>query len=148
MTIPPIVRKLHALIWALGAVTFVVPAPAALATTAPNVVYHVPVLLTDGSILIAKDRFRVGNTTRYPRGSVIDFVIKNTGREPLQVDLKIPIGSRNYGGLSFAPTTSAGKPIAPGTVRHLEIDFFLRGLFALQSVAKGKVRSSLPIVVF
>jgi hypothetical protein len=106
------------------------------------------VLVSEGSILIGKDRFSKGHKHQYPRGSIIDFVLKNTGQEPLQVDLVVPIGLRFHGGIHIAPITSAGKPIAPGTVRHFEIDFFLRGSFSLEAVTQGKVRSSALIVVF
>src|SRR5258707_8354125 len=64
----------------LGTILVVVlttPAFAAQRTTIPNVVVHVPVALTDNSLKIRVDKYTLGGTTRYPRGSIIDFMIKN-----------------------------------------------------------------------
>jgi len=66
----------------VGVLAAAVSAGASRTTTAPGQPYRIDVGLTDGSIKIERDRFTAADgTTRWPRGALIDFVIKNEGKQ-------------------------------------------------------------------
>jgi hypothetical protein len=126
------------------------PAGAAPSTTAPDTPFRIDVVLTDGSVKIERDRFTARDgTTRYPRGALIDFVIKNEGTHAQTARLKLL--SQHYFSRSERRQDAipVGKsPIRPGQVRHLAINFYFRGSFALQLMAGARPRASARIVIF
>jgi hypothetical protein len=112
------------------------------ATTAPGVLYRVPVLLTGAKIVIAKDPYSTANgLTRYPRGAVIEFDVRNRAGVPIR--LRLLTGKSHVSG-----TTGPTRPIAPGALHRLKESFYLRGRFELQALSGGKVRARRPIVIF
>lgn len=118
---------------------------AATRTTAPSELTHVRVLVTDSAVKIARDRFTKGALTRYPRGSIVDFVIINRGTKPYQAELLLngrPF--RRAGSKVNARTPS----LRPGARAHLEVNFYFRSKFTLQSLQNGTVLARAPIVVF
>jgi hypothetical protein len=137
----------------LGACVAVSPVGAAPKTTRPGQVYHIPVVLTDKSIKIGWDHgepdTRSGrNGSRYPRGVTIDFRITNKGTHANAARLKL-LGRHVFTKAEVAETVvSAGKPIEPGRLRHLVINFYYRSSFALQLMAGAKPLASAPILVY
>ena len=122
-------------------------ATAAQRTTQPGVVQPVDVTLTNTAIVIPKDRYVLNGMTRYPRGSIIDFLLRNHGSVAESVLLKAPV-LHFVGASQFSNVASAGKPIPPGTSRHFRISFFFRGTFALEMLVDGKVRATKLVTVF
>jgi hypothetical protein len=107
-------------------------------TTAPGVAYQVPVLVTDRGIAI-QDRLTRAGVTRFPRGSVINFLIRNASAHSQVVQLKL-LSSHVFTQYEQNITViSAGKPIAPGGVRKLGINFYYRGLFALEVMRTARL---------
>jgi hypothetical protein len=135
-----------ALVCALGLLCVVSTAGSASATTAPGVLNHVRVILTDNQIIIPKDQFRKADgITRYPRGALIEFVFTNKGSKPTSILLTV-VSNVNFAGLQRV--ASIGPPIKPGQVRHFQVNFFFRGTFDLKSIIGGKVAVVHPIVIF
>ena len=126
------------------------PVAAAPKTTAPNTGYRIGVVMTDASITIARDQFTTARgTARYPRGAIIDFVVRNRGTQAHSARLKLL--SQHYFSKVEQPIVEipVGKaPIEPGHVVHLAINFYYRGLFALQLMASGKPLASAQIIIF
>jgi hypothetical protein len=110
-------------------------------------VQPVDVTLTNTSITIPKDKYVVNGMTRYPRGSIIDFLLRNKGTHAESVLLKAPV-LHFVGAAKFSNIASAGAPIAPGGSRHFRISFFFRGTFAIEMLVAGKVRASHVVTVF
>jgi hypothetical protein len=134
----------------LAACAVALPVDAIPSTTAPDQPYRINVVLTDGTVKIERDRFTARDgTTRYPRGALIDFIIKNEGKQAHTARLKLL--SQHYFS-SFEVRQDAipvGKtPIRPGQVRQLAINFYFRGSFALQLMAGARPRASARIVIF
>ena len=132
------------------AVSCAVFAASAAATTAPGVLNHVRILLSNSEIKIPRDQFTSpGGLTRYPRGAVIEFTLVNEGSAPISVQIHA-LGKAKYvvGGKVLSPVASAGKPIAPGATRHWKLGFYIRGNYEMDSLIHGKVAAKKPIVVF
>jgi hypothetical protein len=108
------------------------------------------VALTDTSIKIERDRYTTRDgVTRYPRGAIIDFAIKNEGKQAHTARLKLL--TQHYFSKyeqRVVEIPAGKKPIEPGAVRHLAINFYYRGSFALQLMADARSRASAPIVIF
>ena len=120
------------------------------ATTSPDVLHHVNVILTPRGIQIPKDQFvKKDGVTRYPRGALIEFNLKNDSNKPLSVQMAVVGGSKiTIAGHRLAGIASAGKPIAPGAVRHWKLSFYFRGKFEMRTLAGGKVVVRRPIIIF
>ena len=132
------------------AVTCAVFAGSASATTAPGVLNHVRILLSNSAIKIPRDQFTTAaGLTRYPRGAVIEFTLVNEGSSPISVRIEA-LGKQKYvvGGKVLSPSASAGAPIAPGATRHWKLGFYIRGDYEMDSLIHGKVAVKKPIVVF
>jgi hypothetical protein len=95
-------------------------------TTAPGVVYTIKVVITDSSILFAKDKFSRNGVPAYPRGGVIHYEILNNGKRPYALkvwdEVTSPIPPRGHGsmlvnwnfrGLFGYATLYHGKPAGP-----------------------------------
>jgi hypothetical protein len=122
-------------------------AVAAPRTTEPAAITQVKVSVTDKGVAIAKDKFTKGKLTRYPRGAIIDFVIQNKGSKPYQAELLLA-GKHDFSKYESATTSVRTKPVKPGTIAHLKINFYFRSKFLLQSLLKGKTQASAPITIF
>lgn len=126
-------------------------AATASATTAPGVLNHIRVVLTDSAIQIPRDQFdkKGSDVTRYPRGAEIEFTLVNKGSKPISVRIKA-LGKTKYtiNSKTLAGSASAGKPIAPGATRHWTLGFYIRGDYEMDSLIHGKVAVKKPIVVF
>jgi hypothetical protein len=120
------------------------------ATTAPDVLHHVNVVLTNTSIVIPKDQFvKKDGITRYPRGALIEFTLKNQGTKPISVQMAVVGGSKiTIAGQRLSGVASAGKAIAPGAVRHWKLSFYFRGAFQMRTLIGGKVAVRKPIIIF
>lgn len=123
------------------------PALGAQRTTAPQQPTAVTVSLTNSSIKIQADKFTKHGIYYYPRGAIIDFVLKNNGKQPVSVRIKLNSKLHFFGASHIATFTLAGKPIRPGHVRHFEVFFFFRSSFAMQMLTGGRVRASSPIII-
>ena len=106
-----------------------------------------PVTLNGTSIKIHSYISNTGKAL-YPRGALIDFILKNNTKQDVVVRLKLDSKLNFNGSKSIATYTPAGKPLRPGKLRHFKINFFFRSSFLMQEVVRGKVRASFPIVVF
>jgi hypothetical protein len=137
---------------ALGAavVTACLLSAAAVATTSPDVLHHVTVILTNTTIQIPKDQFvKKDGITRYPRGALIEFTLENKSSKPISVQMSVVGGSSiTIAGNRLAGVASAGKPIAPGAVRHWKLSFYFRGKFQMVTKIGGKVAVKRPIIIF
>jgi hypothetical protein len=134
---------------AIAALSFGV-APS-FATTAPNVVNKVRVVLTNTSIEIPKDQFVLANgITRYPRGATIIFILYNEATKPLSVELATASGSSvvHISFLKLSHVKSAGAAIAPGEVRNFKASFDFRGTFVMETLHDGKIVYRRPIIIF
>jgi hypothetical protein len=132
------------------AVSCAVFASSAAATTAPGVLNHVRILLSNSAIKIPRDQFTTaGGQTRYPRGAVIEFTLVNEGSTPISVRIEA-LAKVKYvvGKKVLSPTASAGKPIAPGATRHWKLGFYIRGDYEMDSLIHGKVAVRKSIIVF
>jgi len=134
-------------------VACVVAAPVAAApkTTEPGVAdYKIAVVLTDKSIRIARNEFTAGDgIARWPRGSQVDFVVRNNGSQPHVARLKLV--SQHYFSKyeqAIVEIPVGNGPIQPGQVRHLGINFYYRGVFAFQLMASDKPLASAQIIIF
>ncbi|HZQ03336.1 MAG TPA: hypothetical protein VFA88_04870 [Gaiellaceae bacterium] len=134
----------------LAACGLAVPAAGAPKTTAPDQPYRIDVTVTDSSISIERDRFTAKDgTTRWPRGALIDFIVKNVGKRPHVA--RFALVSQHYFSQYEARKTSTtvGKtPIRPGQVRHLAVNFYFRGSFAFELMAGSRPISTAKIVIF
>jgi hypothetical protein len=126
---------------------WVVPAGSALKTTEPGAAeYRVKVVFTDKLIAIKGKKFH--GVTLYPRGSVIEFVLRNKGKLPHDVRLKLVTQHYFKSNEKNQPVILAGKrPIQPGAARYFAINFYFRGQFALQIIDAKKVLASTPITI-
>jgi hypothetical protein len=123
----------------------------ASATTAPDVVNTVRVVLTPTAVEIPRDQFVLANgITRYPRGALIVFNLFNETTKPLSVVLKVAEAGSvvHLQFLKLRNLLSAGKPIPPGTSRRFRVSFSFRGSFVLESLVGGKVAGRAPIIIF
>jgi hypothetical protein len=121
------------------------------ATTAPNVLNQVRVVLTNTLIEIPKDQFVKSNgETRYPRGAIISFSLFNESTKPLSVLLKVANSKSvvRVPVLRLSGVMSAGLPIPPAQVRHFRVNFDFRGTFVMEALAHGKVVARRPILIF
>jgi hypothetical protein len=91
-------------------------------TTTPGVVYVIKIKVTDRSIVIPRDKFSIGNVTRYPRGAVLQYRITNLGSKPYVFQI--------WG------TTTA--PIRPGKHDSFLINWNYRGSFHYGTLLHGK----------
>jgi hypothetical protein len=134
----------------LGAAFALVLPGAADATTSPDIVHRIAVTLTNSKISIPRDQFvKADGVTRYPRGAVIVFVLKNKGTKPMTIRLTVGSASTKFvGSHKLLGVASAGKPIQPGASRRFELSFFFRGTFLMQSTIAGKIAVSRPIIIF
>jgi hypothetical protein len=140
----PVVRL--ALACAVGLLCVAATAVTARATTAPGVLNHVRVIITNNKIIVPKDQFvKADGITRYPRGAVIEFVFTNKGSKPASIILTVD-SKVNFPGLQ--KVAKIGPPIKPGQVRHFAVNFFFRGNFDLKSIIRGKVAVVHPIIIF
>ena len=105
------------------------------------------VSVTDGSLMIARDKFTKGSLTRYPRGAIIDFIIQNKGSKPYQAELVLA-GKHQFSKYEAGTTSVKTKPVPPGTIAHLRINFYFRSKFVLQTLLGGKTHARAPIVIF
>jgi hypothetical protein len=125
-------------------------ATAASATTAPGVLNHIKITITNTAIDIPRDQFvKKDGITRYPRGAEIEFTLVNKGSVPIAVRIKA-LGKVKYtiGQKTLAGSASAGKPIAPGASRHWTLGFYIRGDYEMDSLIHGKVAVKKPIIIF
>jgi hypothetical protein len=126
------------------------PAAAASRTTAPGVVAHVPIVLTNSSIEIPKDQFVLAsapNVARYPRGALLDFKILNRGKHPAVLKLRL-LSKLHFVGASRLKKFVSTPPIPAGKSRHLRVDFEFRALFRFELLVGGKVLARHPLVIF
>ncbi len=91
-------------------------------TTTPGVVYVIKIKVTDRSIVIPRDRFSIGNVTRYPRGAVLQYRITNLGSKPYVFQI-------------WGTTTN---PIPPGKHDSFLINWNYRGRFRYGTLLRGK----------
>jgi len=127
------------------------PVTATPKTTEPGVAdYKIAVVLTDKAITIARNEFSAGDgIARWPRGSQVDFVVRNKGSQPHVARLKLV--SQHYFSKyeqAIVEIPVGHGPIQPGQVRHLGINFYYRGVFAFQLMASDKPLASAQIVIF
>ena len=119
---------------------------AARLTTAPAP--SAPISVTLGRTAITLHSYISHGKALFPRGALVDFILKNNTTERISVRLKL-VGKVHFNGSSAIATyTPAGQPIRAGKLRHFKIDFFFRSSFALQELVNGKVVASVPIIVF
>lgn len=121
------------------------------ATTAPDVVNKVRVILTNTTIEIPRDQFVLANgITRYPRGATIVFILYNEATKPLSVELATASASSvvHISFLKLSHVKSAGAAIAPGETRNFKASFDFRGTFVMESLHDGKVVYRRPIIIF
>ena len=121
---------------------------AAHRTTAPAPSTAVPVNLNAASIKITRGYISKQGKALYPRGALVDFILKNNTKHNVSVRLRLTSKINFNGANTIATYTPAGKPIRPGKLRHFKIDFFFRSSFMLEEVVGGKVKASYPIVIF
>ena len=135
----------------LGASLVVSGAGAAPRTTEPAVLTQVAVKITDKALIISRDKYTRGSTTRYPRGAIIDFVITNRGTRYYKAELLLTsryVFSKYEAHVRSVKTPSAA---APGGTIHLKVNFYFRSKFelrALLSLSGKKHGTGAPIVVF
>ena len=91
-------------------------------TTTPGVVYIIKIKVTDRSVVIPRDRFSIGNLTRYPRGAVLQYRITNLGSKPYVFQI-------------WATTTA---PIPPGKHDSFLINWNYRGKYHYATLLHGK----------
>jgi hypothetical protein len=103
-----------ALAAAIGTLTVLPFASAGRDTTAPTLVYTVPVLLTDKKIELAE--------TRLPRGAMIRYTVINHG-------------SRKY---VFQIWNARTRPIPPHGRALIRVNWDYRGHFAYRTIYRGK----------
>src|SRR5258708_34902126 len=126
-----------------------VTATSVTATTAPGTVVEVPVLVDGPKITVKPDQFTLNGQTRFPRGAIVDFLVKNAGTEATSVQIAILGEVHFYGAGHIAKVTRAGAPIKPGKSKHFQVAFFFRGTFALESVsASHTIIAQHQIIVF
>jgi hypothetical protein len=126
------------------------PVAAASRTTAPGVVAHVPVVLTNLSIEIPKDQFVLAsapNVARYPRGALLDFKILNRGKHPAVLKLRL-ITKLHFIGASRLKKSVSTEAIPAGKSQHLRIGFAFRASFMFELLVGGKVIARHPLVIF
>jgi hypothetical protein len=133
----------------LGATLGVSGAGAAPRTTEPAVLTQVPATITNKGLTIARDQYTRGGTARFPRGAIIDFVIKNRGTHFYRARLALQshyVFSKYEQNTKTVTSDVAAKP--GGTI-HLKINFYFRSKFALQAILAGKAHgTAAPIVIF
>jgi hypothetical protein len=133
----------------LGTTLVVSGAGATPQTTEPAVLTQVPVTIADKGVTITPDQYTRGSTARFPRGAIIDFVIKNRGTHFYKARLTLTshyVFSKYERKARTITTDTAAKP--GGTI-HLKINFYFRGKFALQAQLAGKTHgAAAPIVIF
>jgi hypothetical protein len=131
----------------LAASVGIAAAAVAHATTAPATLYQVPVVVSEKGITI-EDRLTHRGTTDFPRGAIINFVIRNRSGQFQIVRLKL-LSSHVFTKYEQDITViSAGKAIPPGGVRQFAINFYYRGLFALQVMnTASHPRASAQVVI-
>jgi hypothetical protein len=129
--------------------SFCIALTPASATTTPDTVHHVPVVLTNTTITVPKDQFvKADGITRYPRGALIDFKLENRGSKAISVVLTVTSKVKFVGANKLLSAASAGSPISPGSSRHFKLSFYFRGTFVLETLIGGKVAVSHPIIIF
>jgi hypothetical protein len=139
------------LLVSLGASLVVSGASAAPRTTEPAALTQVAVKITDKAVIIARDKYTRGSTTRYPRGAIIDFVITNRGTRYYKAELLL-IGKYAFSKYEqHIRSVKTPAAAAPGGTIHLKVNFYFRSKFelrALLSVSGKKHGAAAPIVVF
>src|SRR5262245_7266615 len=85
-------------------------------TTAPAPAGPIPVTRTQHGIKIGGFVSKHGNAL-YPRGALIDFILKNDTKDDVLVRLKLKSKLSFQGANAIATYTVAGKPIRPGKLR-------------------------------
>lgn len=117
-------------------------------TTVPGTVAKVPATFTATSVQIKADRYTRGKVSRYPRGTIIDFQLHNTGKQTVHVQLALASKITFFGSSHISKITREPKPLKPGQRITFQIYFFFRANFALQETVGRKVIASAPITVF
>jgi len=116
----------------IGAAAAVLSAGAvrAPATTQPGVLYTSTVIITDGKIVIADNKFaaRTG-FARYPRGSMLRYTVVNRGTHAFTLNI---LGS------------SSGR-LPPGRKNTMLVNWDRRGKFRFRAVPNGP-RMSVRVV--
>ena len=135
----------------LGASLVVSGAGAAPQTTEPAVLTQVPVTITNKGVTITPDQYTRGSTARFPRGAIIDFVIKNRGTHFYKARLLL---TSHYVFSKYEQkvrTVTSDVAAKPGGTIHLKINFYFRSKFALQALLAGNGKThgaAAPIVIF
>jgi hypothetical protein len=106
-------------------------APSALSTTKPGVLYIVPVTITDKTVAIQKDRFTRHGVTRYPRGALIRFSVRNKG-------------TKTYALRIWGEDTD---PIPPGGKGSILVNWTTRGKYTYMRVYRHKAIPPVRLVV-
>jgi len=134
----------------LAAAALAAAAAAAPRTTAPDQPYRINVTVTDSNISIERDRFTAKDgSTRWPRGALIDFIVKNVGKHAHVA--RFALVSQHYFTQHEArktSTTVGRTPIEPGQVRHLAVNFYFRGSFAFELMSGSRPVSTAKIIIF
>jgi hypothetical protein len=129
-------------------VALAVFAGAARATTIPGTVAKVPVKLGPASVSIKRDQYTKGKVSRYPRGAIVDFQLKNTSKRTIRVQIEATSKLAFFGASHVSKITRAPHALAPGQSSIFQVYFFFRASFALQELVGGKVVASAPVTVF
>lgn len=121
---------------------------AASTTTAPGLTYHLGVVLTNGSIVIAKDKATLPNGLHtFPRGAVIQFDFKNEGSTTLGARLVL-LTHHTFSKYETKRTALVVKPMPPKGKGHLLANFYFRGSFKLELTINGRPGPAAKIVVY
>jgi hypothetical protein len=99
-------------------------------------------------VTIAKNEYTRGKTSRYPRGTTVHFHVKNTGKTPIRMQLKVMRQPTFFGADKLPKVTRAPRSVRPGQVGTFNIFFFYRSTFAMEETVGGTVTASSRITIF
>ena len=132
----------------LASLVLAAPGFARSTTTAPGLVYHLPVVLTNSSITIKRDRDTLQNGLHtFPRGAIIRFDFRNEGTKTLGAKLVL-LSQHVFTKFETKRTELAVKAMAPQGTGHLLANFYFRGTFKLELTVNGHAGPSARIVVY
>ncbi|HVU76186.1 MAG TPA: hypothetical protein VHC67_01300 [Gaiellaceae bacterium] len=142
-------RHVTALLGAVVAVAaLVVGITNAAATTGPDVIVNTAVTASPRTVVIARNEYARGSTARYPRGTVVHFHVKNTGKAPIRMQMRIASKLSFYGASKLAKVTKQPSPVSAGHTGAFNIFFFYRGKFVMEELVAGKVVALAHVEVF
>jgi len=116
----------------------------------PGVDVVVPVELTGGTISVRSDKFSRQDepgVVRYPRGATVTFRVRNEGKVPLTLVLRIRSRFQFYEANILRSRATTGT-LAPAAVKPLRATFTFRGPFEFELLRHGKVVAKRQISIF